>query len=79
MWWERYDERVMLGLRTARGVDAARLHEDFGDKAWMHFLREAQRHIDAGYLRQVENSRYILTNDGIMLSDSVIRDLMWDE
>ena len=78
-WWERYDERVMLGLRTARGIDAARLREEFGDDAWKHFLREAQRHIDAGHLKQVENSRYILTNDGIMLSDSVIRDLMWDE
>ena len=30
--WERYDERVMLGLRTARGVDAERLREDFGDE-----------------------------------------------
>ena len=78
-WWERYDERVMLGLRTARGIDAALLREEFGDDAWTHFMREAQRHIDAGHLKQVEYSRYILTNEGIMLSDSVIRDLMWDE
>ena len=78
MWWECYDERVMLGLRTARGVDAARLREDFGDEAWRHFTREAQRHIDAGHLKQ-EGSRYMLTSDGIMLSDSIIRDLMWDE
>ena len=78
MWWECYDERVMLGLRTARGVDAARLREDFGDEAWRHFTCEAQRHINAGHLKQ-EGSRYMLTSDGIMLSDSIIRDLMWDE
>ena len=47
-WQERYDERVMLGLRTSRGVDAERLRRDFGDDAWLHFIREAQRHIKAG-------------------------------
>jgi len=77
--WERYDERVMLGLRTARGVDGARLRADFGEQAWQYFQREAQRHIDAGRLRLAEGGRYVLTTDGIMLSDSVMRDLMWDE
>lgn len=77
--WERYDERVMLGLRTARGVDAERLRAEFGDEAWRHFTREAQRHVKAGNLRVADTARYVLTLDGIMLSDSVIRDLMWDE
>ena len=76
---DRYDERVMLGLRTSRGVDADRLRQDFGDKAWRHFIDEAQRHIAAGNLRQIEDGRYVLTPEGIMLSDSVMRDLMWDE
>ena len=76
--WERYDERVMLGLRTARGVDAGRLRHDFGETAWQHFTREAKPHIAAGHLRVTEDGRYVLTRDGIMLSDSIIRDLMWD-
>ena len=76
--WERYDERVMLGLRTARGVDANRLREDFGEEAWNHFSREVHRHIMAGNVRREGASRYVLTDDGILLSDSVIRDLMWD-
>ena len=78
-WWERYDERVMLGLRTARGVDAGKLRCDFGDEAWRHFTREAERHINQGNLHVVGGNRYILTADGIMLSDTVIRDLLWDE
>ena len=78
-WRERYDERVMLGLRTSRGVDAARLREDFGDEAWRYFTREAWRHIDAGNLMMRQDGRYVLTDDGIMLSDSVMRDLMWDD
>lgn len=76
---ERYDERVMLGLRTARGVDGGHLRDDFGAEAWRHFTREAARHIEAGNLRVTEDGRYVLTSDGIMLSDSIIRDLMWDE
>lgn len=75
---ERYDERVMLGLRTARGVDVERLRADFGDEAWQHFTREAQRHIEASHLRVTDDNRYVLTRAGIMLSDTVIRDLMWD-
>lgn len=76
--WERYDERVMLGLRTSRGVDIDRLRQDFGDKAWQHFTSEAQRLIAAGNLRVEGGNRYVLTRDGIMVSDSVIRDLMWE-
>ena len=75
--YERYDERVMLGLRTAAGVDAERLRKDFGEELWSHFIREIQPHLDAGNVRLVGNSRYVLTADGILLSDSVIRDLMW--
>ena len=78
-WWERYDERVMLGLRTTRGVDVARLREDFGEVAWKHFTDEAACYIEARSLRVTEDGRYVLTNDGMMLSDSIIRDLMWDK
>ena len=74
---ERFDERVMLGLRTSRGVDAERLRQDFGNEAWLHFTREAQRHIAAGNLHVVDGNCYVLTRDGIMVSDSVMRDLMW--
>lgn len=77
-WWERYDERVMLGLRTAQGVDAHRLRQDFGDEAWRHFTSEASRHITAGNLNVTGDNRYVLTPGGIMLSDAIIRDLMWD-
>ena len=77
-WQERYDERVMLGLRTSRGVDVDCLRHDFGEDAWKHFTSEAERHIFAGNLHVTDDHRYVLTRDGIMLSDTIIRDLMWD-
>ena len=77
--WERYDERVMLGLRTSQGVDIDKLRNDFGDEAWRHFTREAARHVASGNLFKTEDGRFVLTRSGIMLSDSIIRDLMWDD
>ena len=76
--WERYDERVMLGLRTSAGVNAGRLKATFGEEAWLHFVTEAQPHLKACNLRLVDDDRYILTDKGIMLSDAIIRDLMWE-
>lgn len=76
--WEHYDERVMLSLRTASGMDVERLRQEFGDELAGHFLHEVHRHIAAGNIRREGDSRYVLTTDGILLSDSVMRDLMWD-
>ena len=76
--WERYDERVMLTLRTSSGTDVDRLRQEFGDELAEHFLAEVQRHLAAGTVRREGTSRYVLTADGILLSDSVMRDVMWD-
>lgn len=75
-WWERYDELVMLALR-AHGVDLSMVHERFGQDVYNYIIGCAERHISAGNLT-VNNGRLRLTSDGVMLSDSVIRDLMWN-
>ena len=75
--WERYDERVMLGLRRSVGIDVESLQEDFGDRLAKHFVSEVQRHVAAGNVRREGPSRYVLTDQGILLSDSVMRDVMW--
>lgn len=76
--WERYDERVMLSLRRCEGLDFGQLREEFGDELAEHFLKEVQHHISAGNVRREGTSRYVLTANGILLSDSVMRDVMWD-
>ena len=76
--WERYDERVMLALRTSAGVDVEQLRVEFGSELAEHFLSEVRRHLAAGNVRREGESRYVLTADGVLLSDSVMRDVMWD-
>ena len=75
--WERYDEEVMLRLRTADGLDARLLECKYVAEAARQFRRQAQRHIAQGLLR-CRDGAYCLTDDGVMMADAVIRDLMWD-
>lgn len=73
---ERYDEYVMIHLRTSKGIDVSLVDSLFGKKYAMHFKKEAVRHVDANLLLE-NNGIYSLTEDGVMLSDMIIRDLMW--
>lgn len=73
--WERYDEQVMLALRTCEGIDMATIERNFGQTAVNHLISAAQPHLTAGRLRR-QNEHLILTDTGIMTSDAIIRDLM---
>ena len=73
---ERYDEYVMIHLRTIRGVDCDEIQLNFGSRFVSHFKAEAQRHIANGLLTE-DDGIYRLSDDGVMLSDMIIRDLMW--
>lgn len=75
--WERYDEEVMLRLRTADGLDARLLESKFGADAARQFSQKARRHIAQGLLQR-HGDTYSLTDSGVMMADAVIRDLMWD-
>lgn len=73
---ERYDEMIMVQLRTARGVDVMAIGKRFGTDALRHLEAEAQPYVMSGMLVW-NNGRLRLTEPGIMISDAIIRDLMW--
>lgn len=73
---ERYDEYVMIHMRTSRGVDVKDIIRIFGSQFASHFVGEAQRHVDTRLLL-CDDGVYCLTDEGVMLSDMIIRDLMW--
>lgn len=77
-WWERYDETIMVALRTARGLDLNLIKVEFGDEAYDYLLSVAQNYITDGKLVR-DGSRLYITEDAIMMSDAIIRDLMWDD
>ena len=64
---EREEERVMLALRTARGLDLSSLKEDTAQAEAV--LEECARH---GLARKEDGGRWRLTPQGFLVSNAVI-------
>lgn len=73
---QRYDEMVMTGLRTAKGVDLRKLENMFGKDALDYCMSNAQPHIEAGRMMIERNSMLKLSKAGIFTSDDIMSDLM---
>ncbi len=74
---ERYDERVMLGLRTCQGIDLERLEADFGSHMLRHLMRHARPYTDSGRLKKA-GEQLVLTREGLFISDAIISALLAD-
>ena len=74
---ERYDERIITELRTARGIDLTSLLADFGDRYHAHCLRCAAPYIHRGQLIHTADNHLRLTPESIFISDAVMRDLLY--
>lgn len=72
---ELYDEAVMCGLRTARGIDLCEVERRFGLQRSDYLQQMAHPHIKAGRL-VVEEGRLHLSEDALMVSDDIMSDLM---
>lgn len=47
---DQYNERLMIGLRTAKGVDIQRLKEEMNDEILAHYQQTVQQKLDDGKL-----------------------------
>lgn len=72
---ERYNDIVMLSLRTCEGIDLALLKSTFGTKLHAYLLRQAAKYINSGLLIH-ENDRLHLSRQGLYVSDMVMSELM---
>ena len=61
---ERYNERIMLGLRTRQGVPRQILQ------------RDPQTFINAGLLRETKEGNIVATQEGIHILNRIISELM---
>ena len=78
-WWERYDELVMVALRTSRGLDCREIERRFGAEAYAMFCRKADSLAQRGVLlREPSSGVYRLAPQAVMTSDRWISYLMWD-
>ena len=75
---ERYDERIITELRTTRGINLAQLLADFGAQYHTHCLRCATPYINRGQLIHTDDNRLHLTPESLLISDAVMRDLLYE-
>lgn len=71
----RYNDTVMLSLRTCEGIDLARLRRNFGQRHLDLCLNAAQPYLSDGLLER-RDDRLRLTRQGLFVSDMVMSDLM---
>ncbi|NDV78533.1 radical SAM family heme chaperone HemW [Dysgonomonas sp. 511] len=74
--YTQYNEYILTGLRTMWGVDMEKLETLFGTSFKDFALSYARKYIDAGSIVYSRN-KLQLTRNGIYISDSIMRDLMW--
>jgi oxygen-independent coproporphyrinogen III oxidase len=67
---DHYNEFVMTGLRTCRGLDAGVLRSRFGEEMLDYFVAAAQEFIHSGWLAHRDET-YMLTRKGNLFADRV--------
>lgn len=68
-------EYIMLGLRLLKGIDPKEYFGLFKKELPEGFFKKCRMFHKAGYMN-IENNRYFLTNEGMLLSNSIISELL---
>jgi len=72
----KYNEYIMTSLRTIWGADLDYIESGFNKEAHDFLINMASRFVRYGMLVRTENNRLVLTDQGKMISDNIISELM---
>ncbi len=67
---DKWNERIMTGIRTKWGLDLADLQQEFSEKQIVDFQKQAQKYITEGLL-QKNGTVYKLTAKGKLFADGI--------
>jgi len=70
----RFNEYIMMALRTSEGIKMSKL-KPFNDKWWSKSANKRENMIETGLIIQ-QNDQIWLTNNGKLISDYIISELM---
>lgn len=71
---QKYNEYVMVSLRTKWGCDTRKIRNEFGDEIVVWFTLQAARYINSGEITEKEGI-YTLSNEGKLFADGIAADL----
>jgi len=72
---EKYNDYILISLRTMWGVDIQKIKNEFGIKYEKHFLCKINSYLETALLKKSGN-RFILSENGWFVSDKIISDLL---
>ena len=72
---DRYNEYIMTRLRTAHGISPEEIATRFGKERERHCHTRAQTFLKSHRLSETADGRWVLTEEGIFVSDAIIADL----
>jgi oxygen-independent coproporphyrinogen-3 oxidase len=75
---EKYNETIMVGLRTMWGIDTNNIDKIYGHEQLKQLLLLAQPYIDKKNL-VFQNGKLFLSNSGKLLADKIMSNLFWEE
>ena len=68
---------VMVRLRTSDGLDLGLVERAFGSSVASRLQEKAKAFVSQGLLKQ-QGRTLCLSEKGVLVSDYIIRELMWD-
>ena len=71
---DKYNEYIMMGLRTIWGVSLTRVKLEYGEKYCDYLLKQGEKHL-YNQLLNIENTTLMITKKGKFLSDGIASDL----
>ena len=79
LWWQRYNETVMVRLRTRWGISLSEITREYGNVMAKRFAEISQQFVSLSMMERDVDDVYRLTRGGVMMSDAIIRELMYVE
>ena len=74
---QKYNEYVMVTLRTMWGCDLRRIKEEFGEIYSSYFSENALKYLDSGEMT-VKEGIYYLTDEGKLFADGIASELFFE-
>ena len=75
---QKFNEYIMISLRTMEGIDTKRVAKQWGQNTTVRLEQQLQRYVVNGLVVKRESS-YSLTDEGMLRADGIASDLFFDE
>jgi oxygen-independent coproporphyrinogen-3 oxidase len=72
----KYNEYIMTSLRTMWGIEPAYIESEYGKEMYDYLINMASRYFRYGLIEKISNGRIVLTTQGKMTADNIIKGLM---